>query len=71
MESDSLVFKLVLLFKIISILGFLTTAAIIIGIFYKNFLRIFGCKAEKKRWVFIVISVFIIFVVMFMYLTLF
>jgi hypothetical protein len=71
MQLKPLIPKLILVFKRLSTLGFLAAGAMIIGLSYKGYLKVYGDEAEKHRWVFVLLSIFVILVLMFMYFALF
>ena len=70
----SLTQKLILVFKIISIVGFIATGVLILGVLYKGY-RIFLKNDEeyikKYRWVFVIIAVLTISLLVYIYTLLF
>jgi len=70
----SLTQKLILVFKIISIVGFIATGVLILGVLYKGY-RIFLKNDEeyikKYRWAFVIIAVLTISLLVYIYTLLF
>ncbi len=71
MDLGQLRDDLLLVFRILSILGFITMASLTIVVLNEQFKRQFRKEYQKKRWMFIVISMAVALVLMFSYMLLF